>query len=108
LKDRAWVSSDKKVRSRTLKDEIRKCAEDIWGGSETVTIDRTGQIRTLIDVGKDRKLKKVEKEITRAYKTNVEAYADMLARTSTHGAYKRVEQLHIKRKGRTCGGLSGP
>jgi len=69
-------------------EEIRQYAEDIWGGSETITIDRTGQTRQVIEVTKDHTLRIVEKEITRAYHTTVDSYADMLARTSMHGAYE--------------------
>ncbi len=91
-----------------LKDEILKYAEDIWGGTETVTIDRTGQTRTVIEVAKDRKLRQVEKEITRAYTTSVDAYADMLARTSTHGAYENGRAAAYRKEGLTMWRFVGP
>ncbi|AKB37373.1 hypothetical protein MSSAC_2783 [Methanosarcina siciliae C2J] len=108
LKDRAREIIKQGGPEQDLKDEIRKYAEDIWGGSETVTIDRTGQTRTVIEVGKDRKLRKVEKEITRAYKTNVDAYADMLARTSTHGAYEEGRAAAYQEEGQSMWRFVGP
>ena len=89
-------------------DEIRKYAEDLWGGTETVTIDRTGQARTVIEVGEDRKLRQVEKEIKKAYTTSVDAYADMLARTSTHGAYEEGRAAAYRNEGLTMWRFVGP
>lgn len=89
-------------------DEIRAYADGIWGGSETVTIDRTGQTRTIIEVGKDRTLKKVEKEITRAYTTTVDTYADMLARTSTHAAYEDGRAAAYQEEGLEMWRFAGP
>lgn len=108
LKNKAWEIIKQGGPEKDLRDEILKYAEDIWGGSETVTIDRTGQTRTVIEVGKDRKLRKVEKEITRAYKTNVEAYADMLARTSTHGAYEEGRAAAYQEEGQSMWRFVGP
>lgn len=108
LKTRAREIIEQGGPEQDLKDEIRKYAEDIWGGSETVTIDRTGQTRTVIEVTKDRKLRKVEKEITRAYKTNVDAYADMLARTSTHGAYEEGRAAAYQEEGQNMWRFVGP
>jgi SPP1 gp7 family putative phage head morphogenesis protein len=88
LKKKAREIIEQGGPEQLLKEEVQKYAEDIWGGSETVVIDRVGQTRTVIDVTKDRTLRKIEKEITKAYKTNVTAYSDMLARTASHSAYE--------------------
>lgn len=72
-----------------IRHEMKPYIEKTFGTDGTVTIDRRGQTRTVIQVGKDGSLTRVEKEITQPYTTNTEAYADMLSRTATHAAYEK-------------------
>lgn len=89
-------------------EEIRKYAEDIWGGSENVTIDRRGQTKTIVEVGKDLVLRQVEKEITRTYSASVDTYADMLARTSSHGSYEDGRAAAYQEEGLDMWRFVGP
>lgn len=67
--------------------DIANYTKQIFEGQENVVIDHVGQTRKIIEVGKDGKLREVEKVITRKYVTTVDNYADMLGRTATHSAW---------------------
>lgn len=102
IKRKAAKLLDQEKGYKEISSEIRKYATDVFDGSEKVVIDRTGQTRKIIEVTKDLELRQVEKVITRPYVTNVNAYSDMLARTSVHGAYEEgraagYQSLGIKR-----------
>lgn len=91
-----------------IKEDIKTYAEGIWGGSENVIIDRTGQTKTIIEVGKDLVLRQVEKEITRAYVVSLNTYAEMLARTSAHGSYEDGRAAAYQEEGLEMWRFSGP
>lgn len=99
LKDRAREIVKEKAGRAELYKEISKYTEDIFRGSESVVIDRRGQKRTIIEIGKDGKLKKAEKEITRKYVTNTQAYSEMLARTASHASYEDGRAAEYQEKG---------
>lgn len=82
-----------------VKKEILQYTDDVFGGKETVMIDRVGQTRNIIKVGKDGALREVEKTITRPYHSSVTDYADMLSRTSTHSAWERGRASEYQRQG---------
>lgn len=99
LKDRAREIVKEKAGRAELYEEISKYTEDIFRGSESVVIDRRGQKRTTIEIGKDGRLKKAEKEITRKYVTNTQAYSEMLARTASHASYEDGRAAEYQEKG---------
>ncbi len=61
--------------------------ESTFGKDGTVTIDRTGQTRSVVEIDKDGNLHRVDKTITQPFSASVESYTDMLARTSVHAGY---------------------
>ena len=81
--------------------EIKGYAEDVFKGSETVTINNVGKTRTITKVGKDGTLKTIEKVIEKPYVTNVQAYSDMLARTATRTAWEQGRASEYQRMGFT-------
>lgn len=99
LKDRARGIVKEKAGRAELYKEISKYTEAIFEGSESVVIDRRGKTRTIIEIGKDGKLKKAEKEITQKYVTNTKSYSEMLARTASHASYEDGRAAEYQTKG---------
>lgn len=79
--------------------EIADYTKQVLKGQEKVTIDNVGKTRKVIQVGKDGKLREVEKFITRQYVTTVDNYADMLGRTATHSAWGEGRAIGHQRMG---------
>lgn len=82
-----------------IKQEMKPYIREVFGSSGTVTIDRTGQTRQIIQVDRYGKLHRIEKTISQSYTTNTEAYADMLSRTSVHAAYSKGRREGYKALG---------
>lgn len=91
-----------------IRQEMMPYIEKTFGSDGTVTIDRIGQTRTVIEVSKDGSLSRVEKVITQKYTTNTEAYADMLSRTSVKSAYEKGRAEGYKNDGYTKWRFVGP
>lgn len=72
-----------------VKKEMRTYIQEVFGHNGAVTIDRTGQVRTIIQVDQFGNLRRVEKTISQPYSASLESYSDMLSRTATHAAYER-------------------
>ena len=81
-----------------ISNDLEKFVTEAFG-AEGVTIDRTGQVRDTVEVGKDGTLRRVQKEITRSYHSTVQAYSDMLGRTSTHAALEAGRGEGYKQQG---------
>lgn len=96
------------VLQKDIAKEIRQYVDDVFGPDGKVVIDHVGDKRSIIKVGKDGRLRKVEKIITRKYTTNPQAYAEMLARTSTHNALEDGRAEAREAKGITRWRFSGP
>lgn len=63
--------------------------ENTFGKNGSVTINRTGQTKTVVEIDENGNLRRVEKEITRPYSSSIEAYTEMLSRTTVHQAYMK-------------------
>jgi SPP1 gp7 family putative phage head morphogenesis protein len=86
LKDRVKGLMAEGKGYEDVRKEMMPYIKETFGDSGTVTIDRIGQTRQIIEVGPDGSLTRVEKPITQAYSTNTKAYSEMLSRTSMHAA----------------------
>ena len=75
--------------NKDIAKELITYVDEAFGKEGQVIIDHVGQTRQIIKVDKFGKLSKVDKIITRKYTNNPQAYADMLARTSTHNALEQ-------------------
>ena len=82
-----------------IKKELIPYIEDIAIGKEQVIIDNRGKMRTVIGMDKEGKLYKTEVEITHVYKTNINAYAETLSRTSIHTAWEDGRHDEYRRMG---------
>ncbi|MCK5012732.1 MAG: hypothetical protein KAS66_02845 [Candidatus Omnitrophica bacterium] len=96
------------VLNKNIAKEIRPFISDVFGPDGKVVIDNVGKKRSIIKVGKDGRLRKVENTITRKYTTNPQAYADMLARTTTHNALENGRAEARQAKGIKRWRFSGP
>lgn len=82
-----------------VKRNMKPYIEEVFSDSGVVTIDRRGQIRTVVEVGQDGSLGRVEKPITKPYSISINAYSDMLGRTVAHAAYERGRVEGYKAQG---------
>ena len=96
------------VLQKDIAKEIIPYVDELLSPDGKVVIDHVGQKRTVLNVGKDGRIFKVEKTITRKYTTNPQAYADMLARTSTHNALEDGRAEARQSSGITRWRFSGP
>ena len=96
------------VLQKDIAKELIPYVDEVFGPDGKVVIDNVGKKRSIIKVGKDGRLRKVEKTITRKYTTNPQAYADMLARTSTHNALENGRAEARQAKGIKRWRFSGP
>lgn len=107
-----YISEFNRQMGEQLKDEARdilrnnggykdiaKYTKQVLEGQEKVVIDHVGQTRKIIAVGKDDKLREVEKIITRKYVTTVDNYANMLGRTATHSAWAEGRAIGHRKLG---------
>ncbi len=62
---------------------------ETFGSTGTVEIDRVGQTKTVIEIGEDGTLRRVEKTTIQPYSSSIEAYTEMLSRTTVHQAYAK-------------------
>ncbi|WP_094226934.1 phage minor head protein [Methanolobus psychrotolerans] len=108
IKDRARELLTEGKGYADISKEVREYAKGVFGGSERIIINHVGQTRTVIQVGKNGTLRKIEKKITKPYVTNSKAYADMLARTSTHSAWEEGRALEYQRMGFKFWRFTGP
>ncbi len=69
-----------------LKETMKPYIKEVFGENGKVTIDRTGEVKKLIELGSDGKLREVEHTITKPFTSSTQAYADMLSRTAAHTA----------------------
>ncbi|MCK5645029.1 MAG: hypothetical protein KAJ19_29790 [Gammaproteobacteria bacterium] len=96
------------VLQKDIAKELIPYVDEVFGPDGKVVIDNVGKKRSIIKVGKDGRLRKVEKTITRKYTTNPQAYADMLARTTTHNALENGRAEARQAKGIKRWRFSGP
>ena len=96
------------VLSKDIAKELISYIDDIFGPDGKVVINNIGKKRSIIKVAKDGTLSKVDKVITQKYTTNPQAYADMLARTSTHNALEQGRAEARQAKGVLKWRFSGP
>ena len=83
---RGWV--DEGLTYNEIKKNLIPFVDEVFGPNGQVIIDNVGKKRTVIEVGKDGRLRRVEKTITRKYSTNPNAYAEMLSQSAVHNAYE--------------------
>ena len=96
------------VLSKDIAKELIPYIDEIFGPDGKVVINNIGKKRSIIKVAKDGTLSKVDKVITQKYTTNPQAYADMLARTSTHNALENGRAEARQAKGVLKWRFSGP
>jgi SPP1 gp7 family putative phage head morphogenesis protein len=101
IKDKARTLIADGKGYKDVSREVKEYAESIFKGSEHVVIDNRGKTRTVLKVSKDGTIKAVEKEITRPYVTNVNAYSEMVGRTSIHTAWEQGRASEYQRMGFT-------
>ena len=82
-----------------VKEELKPFIKEMFGENGRVVINRVGETKDIIQVLKDGTLRKVKKEITREYSTSVDAYSDMLSRTSVHTAQEKGRTEGYKSQG---------
>jgi hypothetical protein len=104
LKDHGGKEGGREEVTKLIKDYV----EQVFDGSETVVIDRTGQTKQVIEVGKDKKLKLVDHVITRAYHASPETYSTMLGRSAVHSAYEQGRAEAYQQDGLTMWRFVGP
>ena len=104
LKDKARELLQQEKGYKDIADYTRQ----VLDGSENVVINHVGQTRKIIQIGKDGKLRQVEKTITRPYITNTKAYSDMLARTATHTAWEEGRAAQYQKMGFKMWRFAGP
>ena len=83
---RGWV--DEGLSYDEIKTKLKPFVDEVFGPDGQVVIDNVGKKRTVVEVGKDGRLRRVEKTITRKYSTNPKAYSEMLSRSAVHNAYE--------------------
>lgn len=79
--------------------EIADYTKQVLEGQKNVVIDNVGKTRKVVQVGKDGKLREIEKVITRQYVTTVDNYANMLGRTATHSAWAEGRAIGHQKMG---------
>ena len=94
--------------NKDIAKELITYVDEVFGKNGQVIIDHVGQTRQIIKVDQYGKLSKVDKIITRKYTNNPQAYADMLARTSTHNALEQGRAEGRQAKGITRWRFVGP
>jgi len=82
-----------------VKEELKPFIKEMFGENGRVVINRVGETKDIIQVLKDGTLRKVKKEITREYSTSIDAYSDMLSRTSVHTAQEKGRTEGYKSQG---------
>jgi hypothetical protein len=84
-----------------IKKSIIPYIEETFGENGKVTIDRVGQSKEIIVVDQHGNLSRKLKEISRKYTNSVQAYSDMLSRTSVHSALVKGQAEGYKARGYT-------
>jgi SPP1 gp7 family putative phage head morphogenesis protein len=83
---KGWVNDD--LSYSEIKTNLKPFVNEVFGPDGKVVIDNVGKKRTIIEVEKDGKLRRVEKTITHKYTTNPDAYAEMLGQATSHNAFE--------------------
>jgi len=84
---------------KSVKDAMLPSIEEVFGKDGKVTIDRVGQTRKIVEIGKDGMPYWTEKPITRTYSASIKDYSNMLSRTTTHAAIEAGRLAGYKEKG---------
>lgn len=81
-----------------IQKDIRQYVTQTFG-KDGVTINRVGQTRKIVTVGRNGELIRTTKEITRPYTSTIDAYSQMLSRTSAHAALESGRAEGYKKQG---------
>lgn len=95
IKERIALGGDHEA----IRKDIIPMITEAFGDSGKITIDRTGQTRTVIEVGKDGTLRRVEKTITQPYTNNLKSYSEMLSSTASHQALEKGREAGYIKQG---------